>query len=43
MIKDDIIRPLSKKECWEMKEKATNTEVMLQYTISRLTEKEEDF
>lgn len=34
----DILKPLDKKQVWEMKEKATNSEVTLQYTIIKLEE-----
>jgi hypothetical protein len=36
-----ILRPLDKKQVWEMKEKATNAEVTLQYTIIKLEEQKE--
>lgn len=38
VLEDVVIKPLKKKELWEMKEKATKLEVTMQYQISKLEE-----
>lgn len=40
--KEGILLQLSKKDMWELKEKATNTEIKLQYTVCKLEEQLEE-
>ena len=39
---DEILRPMTKKQMWEIKEKYTTIEVKLQYVVIKLEEKMEE-
>ena len=42
LAEDEILRPMTKKQMWEVKEKYTTIEVKLQYVVIKLEEKMEE-